>query len=144
MFVGEFTHTLDSKRRLSLPAQFRRDLGGKVVLTRGLDTCVFGYPHEEWKRMTQKLNEMSLGQKQSRSLNRFLLAGAIEADIDSSGRVLVPQFLADFADLGEKIVLAGVGTRFEVWDAESWEEHKASIEAEADDLAEQLGNLGMI
>ena len=144
MLIGEFTHTLDDKRRVSLPAKFRRQLGSTVVLTRGLDNCIFCYPRAEWKTIMDKLGSLSIGQADSRGLNRFMLSGAREADIDSSGRVLIPDFLAEFADLEGSAVLAGVGNRIEIWSEDAWNDYKHQIESEADDLAEKLGEVGMI
>lgn len=144
MLIGEHTHTLDTKKRLSLPAKFRKELGKKVILTRGLDTCIFVYSQKEWKEFKEKLESLSMGQSGSRAFNRFILGGAVEVDIDSAGRVLVPDFLKDFAQLSSKVVVAGIGNRCELWDEELWNKYQLHIEKNADSLAEQLGDIGMI
>lgn len=115
MLIGEYIHTLDPKKRLSLPAKFREKLGKKIVVTRGLDKCLFIYPLKEWQRISEKLGELSIGQSESRGFNRFMLSGAIETEVDSLGRILIPDFLKDFAKLKSKVVLAGVYNRVEAW-----------------------------
>ena len=144
MLIGEYTHTLDPKKRLSLPAKFRKEMGKKVVITRGLDKCLFIYPVKQWGRISEKIAELSIGQADSRGFNRFLLSGAVETDVDSAGRVLVHDFLKDFAGLLEKVVVTGVHSRVEVWDEKAWNEYKGRIEKQADVLAEKLGEIGVI
>lgn len=144
MLIGEYTHTVDPKKRLSLPAKFRKELGRRVVLTKGLDNCIFVYPTTAWKDISDKLGTLSMGQSGSRAFNRFMLSGAIEADIDTAGRVLIPDFLKDFAGIKNRVVLAGVHNRVEIWNEKNWIEYKRRIEKEADSLAERLGDIGMI
>lgn len=144
MLIGEYIHTLDPKKRLSLPAKFRKEMGKKVVMTRGLDKCLFVYPIKQWEHISKKIAELSIGQADSRGFNRFLLSGAVETEVDSAGRVLVPDFLKDFAGLTEKVVVTGVHSRVEVWDEKAWNEYKGRIEKQADVLAEKLGEIGVL
>jgi len=144
MLIGEFTHKLDDKRRITLPSSFRDDLGDSVVLTRGLDGCVFIYDQDNWTDITKQLSELPFGDSDSRGLSRFLLSGAKEVEIDSAGRILVPNFLCEFAGLDTEAVFAGVGTRVELWDKAEWMSQKADVEANADLLAQTLGDVGMI
>lgn len=144
MLIGEYTHTLDPKKRLSLPIKFRKELGKEVVITRGLDSCLFVYSKKEWKMIAEKLRNLPMGQADTRGFSRFLFSGAIEVEVDSVGRMLIPDFLKEFASLTEKVVLAGVETRVEVWDADAWEEYKKRIEKQADAMAEKLGDVGVI
>jgi len=144
MLIGEYKHTLDPKRRLSLPSKWRKELGKKLVITRGLDNCLFIYPLKEWKVITDKVSQLPLGQADTRSFNRFFLSGAVEAEVDSVGRILVPDFLKDFGSLDTKVVLAGIHDRIEIWDENRWETYKKSIEAQADGLAEKLGDIGVL
>ena len=144
MLIGEYTHTLDPKRRLSLPSKWRRELGKKLVVTRGLDNCLFVYPLAEWKKITDKVAELPLGQAGTRGFNRFFLSGAVEAEVDSVGRILVPDFLHEFAGLSNKVVLAGIHTRVEIWDEKKWTQYKKAIEGQADELAEKLGDIGVL
>ena len=144
MLIGEYKHTLDPKRRLSLPSKWRRELGKKLVITRGLDNCLFVYPNAEWKKITDKVSELPLGQADTRGFNRFFVSGAVEAEVDSVGRILVPDFLHDFAGLKSKVVLAGIHSRVEIWDEGLWTEYKRRIEKQADALAEKLGEIGVL
>lgn len=144
MLIGEYIHTIDTKKRLSLPSKFRKELGKKVVITRGLDNCLFVYSINEWKKISEKLAELSIGQSDTRGFNRFILSGAVEAVIDSLGRILVPDFLRDFASLKDKVVFAGVQTRVEIWNEKEWNEYKKKIEQQADSMAEKLGEIGIV
>jgi MraZ protein len=144
MLIGQYTHTLDPKKRLSLPSQFRRELGKKVVLTNGLDNCIFIYSTKEWEKVAGSLGNLGIGGADTRSFNRFMLAGAIETDVDASGRILVPDFLKKFAGLSEKVVVAGVHSRAEIWDENAWSLYTAKVAKEADVLAEKLSAIGGI
>ena len=144
MLIGEYRHTLDSKKRLSLPSKWRRELGKKLVVTRGLDNCLFVYPLGEWQKITEKIGQLPLGQADTRSFNRFFLSGAVEVEVDKIGRILVPDFLKEFAKLGSKVVLAGIYNRVEIWDEKKWDEYKRRIETQADQLAEKLGEIGVL
>lgn len=142
MLIGEFRHTLDVKKRLAVPAKWRKEIGRKIVITYGLDHCLSVYPLKEWVRVSQKLNALSLGQADTRSFNRFMLAGAVETEVDGAGRVLVPDFLKEYAGLDSRVVWAGVHSRLEIWDEPRWQEYKARVEKQADTLAEKLGEIG--
>lgn len=144
MLIGEYTHVLDEKKRLSLPKKFRQELGKKVVITRGLDNCLFMYSVSAWQETAEKLRSLSFAQADTRGFNRFLLSGAVEADVDSAGRILIPEFLKDFAGLKNKVVLAGVSDRVELWHEKSWIEYKKRIERQADAMAEKLGEIGAL
>ena len=144
MLIGEYKHTLDPKKRLSLPSKWRGELGSTLVITRGLDNCLFVYPRTEWEKITDKIGQLPLGSADTRSFNRFFLSGAVEVEVDSVGRILVPDFLKDFAKLASKVVLAGVHDRVEIWDEKRWTEYTTRIELEADALAEKLGEIGVL
>lgn len=144
MLIGEYTHTIDDKSRLSLPAKFRSEMGKKVVLTRGLDKCVAIFTKKEWDKIALKLSESSMLQADSRNFNRFMFGGAVEAEVDTIGRVLVPDFLKEWGNLGTKVAVVGVQTRVEIWNERAWEASKATIEKQADSLAEKLGQVGVL
>ncbi len=144
MLIGEYVHTLDAKKRLSLPAKFRKELGKHVVVTNGLDGCLFIYPLAAWEIVSKKFAALSMGQADRRSLSRFMLAGAVEGEIDAVGRVLIPDFLKEFAKLKNKVIVAGVYDRVEVWNDKLWQEYKRRVERQADTLAEKLGETGAL
>lgn len=144
MLIGEYNHTLDPKKRLSLPSKWRKELGSKLVITRGLDNCLFVYPLKAWQTITEKVGALPLGQADTRSFNRFFLSGAVEVEVDKIGRILIPDFLKDFAGLETKVILAGIHDRVEIWDEKKWNDYKKKIEGQADELAEKLGSIGVL
>ncbi len=144
MFIGEYEHTLDEKKRVSLPKAFRAGLGKKMVMTRGLDNCLFVYSMSAWERVAAKLQELSFAQADTRGFNRFILSGAAEVEVDAAGRILIPDHQKEFAGLGKTVIFAGVSDRVEVWDAAVWKSYKARIEKQADAMAEKLGEIGAL
>ena len=144
MLIGEYKHQIDDKKRLSLPVKFRKELGKQLVITRGLEGCLFVYSKKGWDAISSKLSGLGMGQSATRGFSRFMLAGAVDVEVDGAGRVLVPEYLKDFAKLGNTVVVAGVANRVEVWNEVSWEDYKRKIEREADMLAENLGSIGAI
>ena len=144
MFIGEYEHTLDEKKRVSLPKAFRAGLGNKMIMTRGLDNCLFVYPKKNWEKIAAKLEKLSFAQADTRGFNRFILSGAAEVEVDAAGRILVPEHQKEFAGLGRTIVFAGVSDRVEVWDSEKWKAYKARIMSQADTMSEKLGEIGAL
>ena len=143
MLIGEFIHNIDTKKRLAVPAKFRRELGEKAVLTRGLDNCLFLFPLKEWQVFAEKLSKLPVGQQNSRSFVRIMLAGATDVELDGLGRILIPDYLKNYAGLKKKVVIAGLFTRCEIWDEENWREYQKNAEKSSGDIAEKLGELGI-
>lgn len=143
MFIGEFTHTIDEKKRLAIPAKFRPLLGGSGVLTRGLDRCLFLYPMPEWKKVAEKISSLPMAQADARGFARMMLAGAMDMAPDALGRILVPDYLKSYAGLEKKVVIAGLYDRVEIWDEGAWTEYKERMEQDAGDIAERLKELGV-
>jgi len=143
MLIGEYTHIIDDKKRLAIPAKIRKELGAKAVITRGLDNCLFIYPSKEWQKLVEKLSNLPIGQRDTRGFSRLMLAGASEVDLDTLGRVLVPDYLKEYAQLKKNVVIAGVYNRLEIWDEIKWNTFKSQSEKEVDNIAERLGNLGV-
>lgn len=145
MLIGEYTHAIDDKNRVSLPAKFRKLLGKSLVITPGLDNCLFLFPTKEWEKVSSKLSEnSSMLSADMRSFTRYMFGGAYEAEVDSIGRILIPDFLKDRSKLNSKVVLIGVRNRLEIWGEATWKEYKAKVEKEADGLAEKLSGLGIM
>ena len=146
MLIGEHAHTIDGKNRLSLPAKFRREMGKKVVIAPGLDSCLFVFAMKEWDKISERLSVpgSSILQADNRSLNRYLLGGAVETEIDAAGRMLVPDYLRERAQLGSKVAVIGVRDRVEIWDEVKWKAYRSDVEQKADALAEKLGQAGMM
>jgi MraZ protein len=142
MFLGEFTHSIDDKGRLTLPAKFRDQLAQGVVLTRGLDGCLFVFTYENWKRLTTSLSErLSFAQKSARDLTRFFFSGATDIIPDKQGRVLVPPFLREYADLDSDAVIIGANSRLELWNKDRWQQTMLDVESNAEEIAEQFGDI---
>ncbi|HEY4516306.1 MAG TPA: division/cell wall cluster transcriptional repressor MraZ [Candidatus Paceibacterota bacterium] len=145
MLIGEYTHTIDDKNRVSLPAKFRGILGKKLVVTPGLDNCLFTFTAKEWERVAKKLSEnASMLSSDMRSFTRYMFAGAYEAEVDSIGRILIPDFLRDRAGLRGKVVMIGVQNRVEIWGEKNWQQYRKVVEKEALGLAEKLSGLGIM
>lgn len=142
-FIGEYTHVVDDKKRISLPSKFRRDLGKKIIVTRGFDACLFVFTSNVWNEMAKKLGGLLMGSRDQRDIARFMLAGASEVEVDSVGRILIPDFLRDYANLKSKVVLAGVYNRIEIWNDKEWADYSRRIEKQADSAAEKLGEIGV-
>lgn len=143
MFIGEYKHTIDAKRRLAIPAKFRKRIGETAVLTKSLDNSLVLYPMKEWEELAGKLSKLSVGQAGTRSFVRTMLAGAADVEIDSLGRILVPDYLKDYAGLKKNAVIAGLYNRLEIWDEETWNEYKKNSEKNTGEIAEKLGELGV-
>jgi len=143
MLIGEYHYNLDTKGRLALPAKLRHELGETVIITRGLDSCLFVYPKKEWEVLLSQLVNLPLTQSNSRAFSRFMLAGAVESEIDQQGRVLIPDYLRKFAGLNKKVVIAGVSNRLEIWDENLWNEYRTKTERDVNDIAEKLINFGI-
>lgn len=144
MLIGEYTHTIDDKNRLSLPAKFRQEMGKRVVITPGLDKCLFVFTLKEWQKISEKLSHSSLLQADNRGFNRFMFGGAVETEVDSIGRVLLPDFLRERAAIKSKVAIIGVENRVEIWNEKTWIEYKQVVEKQADTLAEKLGQVGVL
>lgn len=138
MFIGEYVHTVDDKKRISLPSKFRKDVGKKIIVTRGLDNCLFIYTIAEWKKIAEELGS-GWTRSDQRGIHRFIYGGAQEVSVDSVGRILIPDYLKKFAGLKSKVVFAGVHNRIEVWNDQKWSSYKQSMEKRAEELSEKLG-----
>jgi MraZ protein len=141
MFMGEYSHTIDPKGRLIVPAKFREQLGSEFVLTKGLDGCLYGYSYEEWHKFEEHFQNLGSMTGNVRKLTRFFFASACNLEIDKQGRVLIPANLREFAGLTKDVVLAGNLTRIEVWDKQKWDE--ANTFDDIDEVAESFGDMGL-
>ncbi len=146
MLIGEYIHTIDEKNRVSMPAKFRKELGKKIIITPGLDNCLFIFTLSEWTKVSKKLSssesDLSFLKRDQRSFNRNMFGQAVDVEVDSIGRILIPDFLKDKVKLGSHAALIGVQDRVEVWNDKVWSQYKQSAEKEADSLAEKLADKG--
>ncbi len=139
MLLGEYEHTIDDKNRLTLPAKFRRAFADGVVVTRGMDGCLYAYPRGEWERLVEtRLAEIDQLTHEGRRLYRFFFSGAAEAELDKQGRFVLPPSLIEHAGLGREVVVAGVRDHLEIWDPAAWRDQLKEVEGSAELVAERL------
>lgn len=143
MLIGQYKHTIDNKKRLALPAKFRNELGSKVVVTKGFEACLVVYPEKEWQVISEKMSSMTVTQTEARAVARNFLSGAAEAELDKLGRILVPDYLKEYADLKKDVVVCGLSTRLEIWDAEKWAKYMKQTEESVDEMVSKLGQFGL-
>lgn len=143
MFIGEYSHTIDDKGRLAVPKKFRSLLENGAVVTRGLDHCLFLYTRNEWLKLAEKLANLPFAQSNSRAFARLMLAGAMDVEVDKQGRIILPEYLREFSGIKKEVVIAGLYNRLEIWNAEEWEKYKEKTEKESNEIAEQMGMLGV-
>ena len=142
MFMGEYSHTIDTKGRLIIPSRFREELGETFVVTKGLDGCLFAFSDEEWKAFEIKLKSLPLTNKNARQFARFFVAGATPCELDKQGRILLPATLREFAGLEKDVVLTGMLNRIEIWSKDKWNENNSLDDVAMDEIAEQMTDLG--
>lgn len=138
MFMGEYSHTLDVKGRLIIPAKFRNQLGEKFIVTRWMEHALRAMPMPVWEKLEQQLNQLPLGKKEARQFKRFVMAGAMEAEIDKQGRIIIPSNLKTYAGLVKNVIVTGSGDSFEIWSDENWQSYTAETAENFDDIAEGL------
>ncbi len=143
MFLGEYNYTMDERKRVAVPAKFRQSLGKKAVITRGLDNCLFLYPVREWEKLAKNIAKMPIAGSDARGFARVMLAGAMEVSLDNLGRILIPDYLKQYAGLKKKVIIAGLYNRIEIWDEEKWKFYKQRVENEVGNIAERLKELGI-
>jgi len=143
MLIGEFHHSLDLKGRIAIPSKFRSKISGGAIITRGLDHCLFVFTKKDWQVLAQKLISLPLAQANSRAFVRLMLAGAADADLDSQGRILVPDYLRSYAGLKKSASVIGVYNRLEIWDDRTWEQYRKKTEGSSDEIAEKMADLGI-
>jgi MraZ protein len=140
MLLGEYEHTIDDKNRLTLPAKFRKAFTDGVVLTRGMDGCLYAYPRREWERLETRIAALDPLSHEGRRLQRFFFSGAFETDLDRQGRVMGPAALSRRAGLGRDVVVAGLRDHLEIWDRTAWGKELTEVEGSAEDVAQRLAN----
>ncbi len=143
MLIGQYKHTIDSKKRLALPVKFRGELGNKVIITQGIESCVVVYTQKEWEILSQKLGNLPISQTEARSFARIILAGAMEVELDKLGRILISDYLKSYADLKKNVVVCGLSNRLEIWDEQKWEVYRKKAEKGVEEIVSKLGPLGI-
>ena len=143
MFIGEYEHTIDEKGRVAVPSKMRREIGSGAVVTRGIDNCLWLFSGKEWAKLAEKLANLPLSDANSRAFSRLMLAGAMEVEFDSQGRILLPSYLRNYAELKKTVIVAGLFNRLEIWNQTKWQEYKAKTEKATDQIAKHMADLGI-
>jgi MraZ protein len=143
VFLGEHEYTVDDKGRLAIPARFREELGEGVIITRGFDKCLYGFPRPFWELLAQQVTSVGFAQTDARQVQRLLFSGAAELVFDRQGRVVLPPNLRQFAELGDQAVVAGLNRYFEIWAPERWNQQLEAMDSNAALFAQQLATLNV-
>lgn len=143
MFIGEYTHTIDTKGRVIIPAKFRETLGEGFYVTKGFDGCLYLYTAEGFEEFTKTIAALPLNMKDARKTQRFFLSGAAPCEFDKQGRILIPGNLRTYAGLDKDTILAGVNDHIEIWNKTKWDEANDVDEDEMDTIAEHLHEMGI-
>ena len=138
MLMGEYNHSIDDKLRLIIPSKFREELGEKVIITRGLENCLFIYSEKEWEKVVSKLNSLPFTKKDARSFTRMFLSGATDVEFDKQGRIKITKSLSDYAGLIKDCVVIGVNDRLEVWSKENWDNYFNENSENMSEVCEKL------
>ena len=143
MLIGEYNHTIDIKGRMALPVKFRQVFKNGAVITKGLDNCLFVYPKKDWQTLAEKLVSLPISQAKTRAFARFMLAGAMDVNLDKQGRINFPEYLLGYANLKKQAVVTGLYNRLEIWSDKEWSAYKKKTEPGTADIAEELGGIGI-
>ena len=143
MFIGEYSYTIDHKKRLAIPSKFRKSLGKRAIITRGLDNCLVVYPVKEWQKLTKKLENLPSSKIDARGFSRIILSGAVDVNLDKLGRILIPDYLKKYAGLKKEVMAIGLSNKIEIWDEKNWKDYRQKTEKEIGDMAGRLEELGI-
>lgn len=141
MFTGSYEHTVDTKGRIIVPSKFRDELGEKFIITFGLDGCLYMYPMNKWEDFVNKLSSLP-GGKQSRELQRYFLASAVESEIDKQGRTLIPAQLREKVNIEKNVMIVGMMGKIEIWDKILWDKNNSEL-GDINEIAEQLAEYNL-
>ena len=140
MLMGEYHHTIDDKGRIIIPSKLRKDLSDNIIVTRGIEECLFIYSKDEWEKIVDKLNNLPFTKKDARAFVRFFLSGATDAEFDKQGRINIQKPLIDYAHIEKDCIVVGTGTRLEIWSKNKWDMFMNSAKENMSDIAENLFN----
>lgn len=143
MFFGEYEHTIDAKGRVIIPSKLRESLGEQFMITKGLDGCLFLYPMDQWAEFEEKLQALPLNQPSARAFARFFFSGAMEGELDKQGRVMLPANLREYGKLSKDVIIAGAGTRLELWDKEVRAQYNEQCQS-PEEMAVNMSDIGFL
>ena len=140
MLLGDHEHTLDDKNRLTLPAKLREQLGGEVVITRGLDGCLAVYSRAAFEVLAARVGTLDPFSSEARTMQRYFFTGGADTELDKQGRMVIPARMLEEVGIGREVTVAGVFDHLEIWDRAAWREQRQAVEGSAQDVAERLAN----
>lgn len=143
MFLGEYQHTLDAKGRVSLPAKFRAQTTTKVIVSKGLDECLWVFPSDSFSSFLERIEREDEFKGKARKLRRHFMAGSVEIELDSAGRISLPPVLREYASLEKDVAITGNGDRIEIWDANAWVAYSTETAESIEDFAEELASASL-
>lgn len=142
MFYGEHEHSIDEKGRLIIPSKFREvskeNYVERFFITRGLDSCLFVFAEDEWRKQEARFKSLSFTSREARNFNRLYFSGACEVNCDKQGRILVPDYLKDFAKISKDVVIVGVSSRIEIWSKDVWTQFYQNTKDSFEKIAEKI------
>lgn len=138
MLTGEYTHSIDEKGRIIIPSKIRSVIGNNIIITRGMDGCLFGYSKESWENLVSKLETLPFTKKDNRNFIRFFTSGAIALEFDKQGRINIPNYLSEYANLLDDVIIIGVINRIEIWNKEKWNNFLRDNVESLSDISENL------
>ena len=141
MFIGEYSHNLDTKGRIIIPSKFREELHSSFILTRGLDGCLTIYSLEQWDKIFEEINKLPTTKKAVRQYTRVLTSNACECSLDNQGRILIPSNLSTPLNIKKECVIVGANDHIEIWDKNAWENYFEEANANFEEVAENLSDL---
>ena len=140
MLLGQHEHSLDDKNRLTLPAKLREQLGDDVVITRGMDGCLYLYARDAWEVLAARIGGLDSLSAASRQMQRHFFANANAGALDKQGRIVIPAVLLESLGIGRDVTVTGVYDHLEIWDRSTWATQQQQVEGSAEDVAERLAN----
>ncbi len=143
MFLGDFQHTLDAKGRVSLPAKFRNQLSGNIVVAKGLEGCLYVYPAEAYNDFLAEIVQGTDFDPDARRVRRFFTSGAVETELDGAGRIMIPPVLREYANLSKEVSITGNGDRIEIWETRAWAAYNGETTEHIEDAAKELAARGI-
>ena len=143
MFLGEYEHSIDIKGRIAVPAKFRSQLEGGLVVTRGFERCLQVYPMEQWQKLSERVSSLSIAPVEARQLRRLLFSSAFDTEVDKQGRIVLPAGLREYAGIGDNAVVAGMNTYFEIWSQNDWEAAMDALDNADASIAAQMAEIGI-
>lgn len=143
MFIGTYNNSIDAKNRMIVPAKFREELGYKVVLTLGIDNCIYLYPMKEWEVFMEKLAKLPISDPKARNFARNFTGNAEECEVDRQGRITLPQNLREQTGIVKELTTIGCMNKIEIWSREEYEGAGDQVQMDRGEIAKGMVEYGI-